>query len=133
MRISDWSSDVCSSDLGEFLRLERFGDGPRMRPFGMIVPDVQPVASDLPFRQMLKQQPARDAPRLGIVTRREPDQARDLLRLPEIMLGGIADRCALERHDALIALAACRLVEGDRQESLAEQGDRKSTRLNYSH
>src|SRR3546814_19701331 len=46
---------------GEFLRLERFGDGPRMRPFGMIVPDVQPVASDLPFRQMLKQQPARDA------------------------------------------------------------------------
>src|SRR3546814_8920381 len=92
MRISDWSSDVCSSDLGEFLRLERFGDGPRMRPFGMIVPDVQPVASDLPFRQMLKQQPARDAPRLGIVTRREPDQARDLLRLPEIMLGGLADR-----------------------------------------
>src|SRR3546814_8812010 len=72
---------------------------------------------------MLKQQPARDAPRLGIVTRREPDQARDLLRLPEIMLGGIADRCALERHDALIALAACRLVEGDRQESLAEQGE----------
>src|SRR3546814_13285906 len=72
---------------------------------------------------MLKQQPARDAPRLGIVARREPDQARDLLRLPEIMLGGIADRCALERHDALIALAACRLVEGDRQESLAEQGE----------
>src|SRR3546814_3912349 len=82
---------------------------------------------------MLKQQPARDAPRLGIVTRREPDQARDLLRLPEIMLGGIADRCALERHDALIALAACRLVEGDRQERSEEHTSELQSLMRISY
>src|SRR3546814_8309367 len=31
MRISDWSSDVCSSDLGSFSREEAFHDGETVR------------------------------------------------------------------------------------------------------
>src|SRR3546814_8829191 len=100
MRISDWSSDVCSSDLerfercrgvGEFLGLQRLGDRARMRPFGVIVANVQPVAADLSLRQVLGQKPARDAARLCIVTRGKADQVRYLLRLPEILSGRFAD------------------------------------------
>src|SRR3546814_17764055 len=41
------------------------------------------------------------------------------------MFGGFADGRAFERNNALIALAADRLVEGDREEPLAEQGEER--------
>src|SRR3546814_9559741 len=38
MRISDWSSDVCSSDLNRALRVSLFQDGGALKPFTIAVP-----------------------------------------------------------------------------------------------
>src|SRR3546814_14134325 len=82
MRISDWSSDVCSSDLGK----------------------------------MLEKQPAGDMARIAHVRHRQPHERRYLLGLAEIMLGSIRKAFALQRDDALIALAGGRLIEGRSEE-----------------
>src|SRR3546814_16667266 len=84
-----------------------------MVPFGIVVPNMEAVAADFALGQMLKQQPAGKAARFGIVARGKLDQARNLLRLLEIMLGSLADRRAFERDDALIAFGGGRLVGGD--------------------
>ena len=91
-----------------------------MRPVGMVEPRVQPLAALLALGQMLEQQAAGDPVAVALLGR-EPDQARDLLRLREIALRRLAEVLALERHDALVALVGDRLVEGDREIALAEQ------------
>ncbi len=73
-----------------------------------------------PSGKMLEQQPARGPMALALL-RRQPDQARDLLRLGEITLRRLAEVPALQRHDPLIALVGDRLIEGDRQKTIAEQ------------
>ncbi len=46
------------------------------------------------------------------------------------MLDRLGEAAALERHDPLIALAGQRLIEGDREIALAEQGEeRRQARL----
>src|SRR3546814_4462252 len=82
-----------------------------MVPFGIVVPNMEAVAADFALGQMLKQQPAGKAARFGIVARGKLDQARNLLRLLEIMLGSLADRRAFERDDALIAFGGGRSEE----------------------
>ena len=90
----------------------------------MIEPRVQPLAPFLSFRQMLQQQPACLAP-IGIAPGRDPDKTGDLLGLRKIALRGLGERRAVERHDTLVAFAACRLVERDREIALAEQREKR--------
>ena len=73
------------------------------------------LAADLAFGQMLKQQATADTARLGIVARGHLDQARNLFRLLEIMLGRLTDRRPFERDDALIALGGACLVQREHQ------------------
>jgi hypothetical protein len=73
---------------------------------------------------MLEEDAARDQLAVGATLDAEPDEARDLLRLQEIALGRRAQRIAVERDDALIALLGGRLIEGDREITLVEQRDR---------
>ena len=93
-----------------------------MLPLGMVEPGVEALAALLAFGQMLEQDAAGDV--AGIVDR-EPHQARYLLRLAEEMLRGLGEAFALERDDALVALAGHRLVEGDGEIALAEQGEQR--------
>ena len=79
-----------------------------MLPFGMVEPRVQPLAPVLALGQMLEEQPARDVPPVRIAPHAEADQRRDLLGLDEIALRRLRQRLAVERHDALIALAGRR-------------------------
>src|SRR3546814_18184637 len=44
MRISDWSSDVCSSDLAEFARLEALNCG---KPYHSVLGDEIPAVVDV--------------------------------------------------------------------------------------
>ena len=81
---------------------------------------MQPVAPFLAFGQMLEQQPAR-GPMAVAFLRRQPDEARNLLRLGEITLRRLAEVSALQRDNPLIALVGDRLIEGDRQKTVAEQ------------
>ena len=81
---------------------------------------MQPLAALLALRQMLEQQAAGEPVAVALL-RREPNQARDLLRLAEIALRRFGQALALQRHDPLVALLGQRLVEGDRQIALAEQ------------
>ena len=74
-----------------------------MRPVGMVEPRVQPLAALLALGQVLEQQAAGE-PMAVALLRREPDQARDLLRLGEIALRRLAQVLALQRDDALVAL-----------------------------
>ena len=64
--------------VGQFLGLQRSRDRARMVPFRRVVADVQAIAPNLALGQMLKQQATRDAARLGIVPRGEPNQTRNL-------------------------------------------------------
>jgi hypothetical protein len=57
--------------------------------------------------------------------RRKPDKARDLLGLAEVAFRRLAERSAFQRHDALIAFAGRRLIEGDRQIPFSEQGEQR--------
>src|SRR3546814_13011989 len=81
MRISDWSSDVCSSDLGR--RLQAAVEG--------IAPGVVGAADEAPGAARLRHQPqtamaadvVEDAQRAVMVTQQEQRQALELHR-PEI-------------------------------------------------
>ena len=86
----------------------------------MVEPRVQSVAPFLSLRQMLEQKASRGPMPLALHGG-EPDQARDLLGLGEIALRRLAEILALQRHDPLITFVRHRLVEGDRQISVAEQ------------
>src|SRR3546814_1845869 len=109
MRISDWSSDVCSSDLGGS------------------VPPSRPALTAQAFRDV----EADGVDEAGLDLRRD--------RLPEIgkLAGKLAldlgpGQLALEGPQAAGAVGddvAVRRREGDRR----RLGDRKSTRLNSSH
>ena len=102
-----------------------------MPPFGMIKPGVQPLAPLLTLGQMLAEEAAGDhVTTVGQGLDRDADEAGDLLGLREIMFGGLGERSAFERDDALIALARAvaarrRLIEGDRQIALAEQREQR--------
>ena len=96
-----------------------------MLPFGMIEPGVQPLAPLLALGQVLEEQAARDVAPVGPLRDADADQARDLLGLDEIALRRLGQRVAVERDDALIALARRRQVEGDRQIALAEQREQR--------
>ncbi len=93
-----------------------------MLPFGVVEPRVDTVAPLLALGQMLEEEAAGDAPAVGAAADAEADDAGDLLRLEEIALRRPGDRIAVERDDALVALARRRLVEGDGQIALVEQG-----------
>src|SRR3546814_8477061 len=58
--------------------------------------------------------------RIAHVRHRQPHERRYLLGLAEIMLGRIRKAFALQRDDALIALAGERLIEGEGEITLAE-------------
>src|SRR3546814_9660793 len=99
MRISDWSSDVCSSDLFE-LKASGMKMGGGAKPFGVDVPLVP---------ALLK--------RIG-------DAGCDFRGFHIFSGSQNLDASALiEAQAKTVALAA----------KLAEEGDRKSTRLNSSH
>src|SRR5436190_21817463 len=98
-----------------------------MRPFGMVEPRVQPVATFLALGQMLEHHPAGDPARL-ILPGGKPDDRRNLLRLGEIALRGLAQALTSQRNDPLAALLGRRLVESDRQIALAEEREERRVR-----
>src|SRR3546814_8804699 len=106
MRISDWSSDVCSSDL----RREEL------------------LARDELKRLLLGRQAKDNAGSAGARARLDAVLALEgqLSRPAELLSSGYGLPQRAER-EALAAQAA------QRAQRLREQGDRKSTRLNYSH
>src|SRR4029079_9057436 len=103
--------------ISQLLGLPRPAEDRDMRPVGVVEPGVQPLAPFLAFGQMLEEQPTR-VPMGVALLGREPNQGRDLLGLGEIALRRFTQILALERYDALIALACYRLVEGDREIAL---------------
>src|SRR5690242_11617721 len=86
----------------------------------MVEARMQPLAALLALGQVLEQEAAGE-PMLTALLGREPNQARDLLRLRKIALRRLGKVLALERNDALVALIRDRLVEGDREIALTEQ------------
>src|SRR3546814_1828612 len=104
MRISDWSSDVCSSDLG----LPDTSPVPKKDPMGM---DYVPVYAD-------------DA----------PPAAPGTVVLPPDKVQALGVRTEAVRRDALAAnVRTSGTVEVDETRQYAIAPDRKSTRLNSSH
>src|SRR5215204_3103972 len=81
----------------------------------------------LAFGQMLEQQAA-GGPAAVPLLGREADEAWDLLRLGEIALRRMGKAVALQRDDPLVTLVRHRLVECDRQITLAEQGEERRVR-----
>src|SRR4029079_736541 len=98
-----------------------------MRPIRMVELGVDTLPALFAFGQMLEQQTAGD-PAALVLLGGEPAKARDLLRLREIALCGMREAVALQWHDPLVALVRHRLVECDRQVSLAEQSEKRRGR-----
>src|SRR3546814_2950315 len=119
MRISDWSSDVCSSDLAEALRLQITGRVEHFlhaRPaLGAFVADDDDVAG-----ADLTPQYAHHGGVLALIDARRAGEGQNVF----------VDAGRL--HDAALGRE---VAEEHRKASLAAEGmiDRKSTRLNYSH
>src|SRR3546814_1196693 len=120
MRISDWSSDVCSSDLVELL------DDLLTHREHIAVPDRERVGIvDAEVARVFRLQAGADRQILE-VTRRAQHAARENVLLDEVALVAVfvedlrADGDALNRGDA------ARLERDSGQ-------DRKSTRLNSCH
>ncbi len=59
--------------------------------------------------------------------RGDADDGRQLLRLAEILLDRVGQTQSFQGHDTLVALVAVLLVEGQREEPLAEKRDNRST------
>src|SRR3546814_20443241 len=74
-------------------------------PYTTLFRSMQPRATDPALGKMLEKQPAGDMARIAHVRHRQPHERRYLLGLAEIMLGRIRKAFALQRDDALIALA----------------------------
>src|SRR3546814_6201437 len=107
MRISDWSSDVCSSDLGEYAV-----PGPASDVWGIGATLFHAVSGYLPFDQG------------------EPDAHTPLEIWPQ--LGPtIYDVPAFVPDEVGTVIHAC--LESDPDDRPAPREDRKSTRLNSSH
>src|SRR3546814_5830569 len=108
MRISDWSSDVCSSDLLIFIK---------------IVADMRDEVDVIPRRGVgIGVEPAERQVRTG--KERDGEGAR---RSSGKRAGAAGDRCRPVGGDEAVEIPAAGLepVDGDL--------DRKSTRLNSSH
>src|SRR3546814_10650988 len=115
MRISDWSSDVCSSDLAE--PLDHLGADPRPAPRLLGADEIaRRRAADIRHREF--------APLLLL----DPLQPEALAFLPQHAEHRLlADRQPLHRvRDQTLAH-----LLGAREEAVAEE--RKSTRLNSRH
>src|SRR3546814_5265790 len=133
MRISDWSSDVCSSDLQEFLDL--FGLFARAAEADVLQSDIL-EARDL-VRQLFGQDLAQEIGE-AVLGRADEIPGRGALEHGDVRrplavalfghrrLDGDRGR-ARSDHDDLLA----RIIEILRPELRVE--DRKSTRLNSSH
>src|SRR3546814_15889361 len=65
MRISDWSSDVCSSDLGS-----SWFHPPASRQIGQLAPKIGTTAARLPSAALQAQSERRKTPPLGASPRR---------------------------------------------------------------
>src|SRR3546814_9011530 len=107
MRISDWSSDVCSSDLGDRLRLPDAGRGaldPDELVLAGAVGDPQAADEQRPYADGLDDRDVLDA-------------------VPGLDAVGLA----AQRH------GGARLDQRHAPSLLAGEVDRKSTRLNSSH
>src|SRR3546814_6394677 len=104
MRISDWSSDVCSSDLSDTLALE-------VQPLGVQVTAVGAGGMRTDFAG------------------RSLRMAADRLAVYVPMRGEVeAGFRSSDGHQANNPAAVARVIL-----ELSDLGDRKSTRLNYSH
>src|SRR3546814_20311373 len=90
----------------------------RRQPPGTTRTDTLCPYTTLFRSQMLDEDAAGDM--AGFVDGEAPE-ARYLLGLAEEALRGLGERIALQRHDALVALAAHRVIEGDGEIALAEQ------------
>src|SRR3546814_15412152 len=94
-----------------------------MLPFRMVEPDVQSFASFLPFRKMLDQQACGKMSLPFVGAHGDPHEARDLLRLDEIMLRGGGKRGAFQRDDALITLTRhCRVESRSEERRVRKEG-----------
>src|SRR3546814_4427192 len=119
MRISDWSSDVCSSDLAAYWR----NGSP---------PNSGPPANPRPQRQ-LRESVMKEPTAIGaLITATRPSEQRECERHgPFISYRYSGDRqsscpqCALEA-----SIAESKALVAERE---VERADRKSTRLNSSH
>src|SRR3546814_2902546 len=118
MRISDWSSDVCSSDLPEIV-LEAAGPA--------LGPGLEKGAAEFREAFGLCRHRAQQRQRLPRGDQREEAPAaigQHLARLDlgvELPTGGARDGAAMPRHDR------------SEEHVLAGKIDRKSTRLNSRH
>src|SRR3546814_3077764 len=123
MRISDWSSDVCSSDLGtatadNIAAVVGSGDG----DINFLAPLVPGLPSDLQIPALIG---------IGLVDLVNPSVA---MAGNDVIFGGLGGDGDLIAGDAL----SSHDVGGDataNNEATTESvgGDRKSTRLNSSH
>ena len=93
-------------------------------PFGMVEADVQTLPPFLAVRKVLNQQACGPA---TIRSRgyRHADQSGHLFGLDEIALAGFGQTIAFERNDPLIAPLFARQIEGERQISGSEQGEKR--------
>src|SRR3546814_7666715 len=117
MRISDWSSDVCSSDLPEACRPPPHR-GARQGGLGrkLVGPGPRSGAVD---------------PLPGRLVHLRTGQAGQLAK-PLLVVGGKAAQVAEPVVESSLSDADA-LVEEQRAASRVEAKDRKSTRLNSSH
>ncbi len=93
-----------------------------MRPVGMVELRVDSLAALLALREMLEENSAGDPMAVALLDRKS-HQARDLLRLREVTLGGLGKAVAVQRHDTLVTLLGLRLVECDCQVAFAEKSE----------
>ncbi len=107
--------------LGEYarqqvigLRIPRFVELQRFRQMANAVPAVG--VARIGLRQLLEQQAAQRAA-IGL----KAQVSRGLLRLRQIMLENLLEVLALERHQALVELAALQVFQGDGEPPVAEQ------------
>src|SRR3546814_3473210 len=107
MRISDWSSDVCSSDLRDYLT-QQFGLLIRNHRVPLI---VGPSQTPIPLHFALPEGKHVEGSRVEQVDR----PFRDLFDVPDLAI----------TDDAI--------VNGTHEARLGQPLDRKSTRLNSSH
>src|SRR3546814_2823950 len=111
MRISDWSSDVCSSDLAAAVEREPLADVVGLEPFGL---DREPIGRQRSKIQLLQAVAA--------------ILVDDILDAPQARLG--------RRHqggDLVLAQNLSGMPNAVDRQLVAVVADRKSTRLNSSH
>src|SRR3546814_4778122 len=112
MRISDWSSDVCSSDLAVFVETREIGDG---------------IATLQQFDDFIEQAGGRNLPQQR---RQRANRRGRVLVDPKFQLAGDADRT--QHAYRIFAIAQLRIANHADHAGL-DVLDRKSTSLNSSH